>query len=83
MPAPTMMTLGPAAAAREPCCATVSAARSNAAATTRALDVEELIFSNQCDMYYQCVYAYLFIYNRLAERGGRVLRQLTTHSRAR
>ena len=54
MPASTMMTLGPAAAAREPCCATVSAARSNAAANTRALDVEELIFSNQCDMYYQC-----------------------------
>ena len=63
MPAPTMMTLGPAAAAREPCCATVSAARSTAAASTRALDVEELIFSNQCDMYYQCVYAYLFKYN--------------------
>jgi hypothetical protein len=44
MPAPTMMTLGPAAAAREPCCAMVSA-RSTAAASTRALlDVEELIY---------------------------------------
>ena len=43
MPAPTTMTLGPTVAAREPRWAKVSA-RSTAAASTRALDVEELIF---------------------------------------